>query len=65
MLAAAGLLIQFGIQAFINMGSTINLMPTKGMTLPFVSYGGSSLFALAIGMGMALALTRERPQGVL
>jgi cell division protein FtsW len=63
-LAAAGLLVQFGIQALINMGSTVNLMPTKGMTLPFVSYGGSSLFALAIGMGMALALTRERPQEV-
>ena len=63
-LAAAGLLVQFGIQALINMGSTVNLLPTKGITLPFVSYGGSSLFALAIGMGMALALTRERPQSV-
>ena len=63
-LAATGLLVQFGIQALINMGSTVNLMPTKGMTLPFVSYGGSSLFALAIGMGMALALTRERPRDI-
>ena len=63
-LAAAGLLVQFGIQALINMGSTVNLLPTKGMTLPFISYGGSSLFGLAAGMGMALALTRARPKGV-
>lgn len=63
-LAAAGLLVQFGIQALINMGSTVNLLPTKGMTLPFISYGGSSLFGLAAGMGMALALTRARPRGV-
>lgn len=63
-LAAAGLLVQFGVQALINMGSTVNLLPTKGMTLPFVSYGGSSLFALALGMGMALALTRNRPGGM-
>ena len=60
-LAVAGLLVQFGLQAIINMASTLNLMPTKGMTLPFVSYGGSSMMALAIGLGMVLALTRERP----
>ncbi|KZD07005.1 putative lipid II flippase FtsW [Oceanibaculum pacificum] len=60
MLAAAGLLAQFGVQALINMGSTLHLIPTKGMTLPFVSYGGSSLLALSVGMGMALALTRRR-----
>jgi cell division protein FtsW len=60
-LAVAGLLVQFGLQAIINMSSTLNLMPTKGMTLPFISYGGSSMFALAIGLGMVLALTRERP----
>ncbi|MBI5163958.1 MAG: cell division protein FtsW [Magnetospirillum sp.] len=59
-LAAAGLLTQFGLQALINMASTLRLMPTKGMTLPFISYGGSSLLALAFGMGMALALTRIR-----
>ena len=59
-LAVAGLLIQFGLQALINMGSTLHLIPTKGMTLPFISYGGSSLLALAIGMGMVLALTRRR-----
>jgi cell division protein FtsW len=59
-LAVAGLTVQFGIQALINMGSTLNLMPTKGMTLPFISYGGSSLLALALGMGMVLALTRRR-----
>jgi cell division protein FtsW len=60
MLAASGLLVQFGLQAFINMASTLHLMPTKGMTLPFLSYGGSSLMALALGMGMLLALTRRR-----
>jgi cell division protein FtsW len=64
-LAAGGLLVQFGVQALINMGSTVSLIPTKGMTLPFVSYGGSSMLALAIGMGMVLALTRERPGGAL
>jgi len=59
-LAVAGLLVQFGMQAIINMASTLNLMPTKGMTLPFISYGGSSMLALALGMGMVLALTRNR-----
>ena len=63
LLAASGLLVQFGLQAFINMASTLHLMPTKGMTLPFLSYGGSSLMALAIGMGMLLALTRRRVGG--
>ena len=61
LLAVAGLLAQFGLQALINMASTLHLMPTKGMTLPFISYGGSSLLALAIAMGMVLALTRKRP----
>jgi cell division protein FtsW len=60
MLAGAGLLTQFGLQAFVNMGSTLHLIPTKGMTLPFVSYGGSSVLAIAVGMGMLLALTRRR-----
>lgn len=59
-LAASGLVMQFGLQAIINMGSTLHLLPTKGMTLPFISYGGSSLIALGIGMGMLLALTRRR-----
>jgi cell division protein FtsW len=59
-LAATGLLVQFGLQALINMASSLRLMPTKGMTLPFLSYGGSSLLALALGMGMLLALTRRR-----
>jgi len=59
-LAATGLLTQFGLQAFINMGSSLHLIPTKGMTLPFVSYGGSSAVALALGMGFLLALTRRR-----
>ena len=60
MLGATGLLVQFGLQALINMGSTLRLMPTKGMTLPFISYGGSSLVAIALGIGMVLALTRRR-----
>jgi cell division protein FtsW len=59
-LAASGLLIQFGLQAVINLASTLHLMPAKGMTLPFISYGGSSLWALSFGMGMLLALTRKR-----
>ena len=61
LLATAGLLTQFGLQALINLGSTLNLMPTKGMTLPFISYGGSSMIAVSLGMGMVLALTRRRP----
>ena len=60
LLAATGLLTQFGLQAFINMASSLQLIPTKGMTLPFLSFGGSSLIALALGMGMVLALTRVR-----
>ena len=60
LLATSGLLVQFGLQAAINMASTLHLMPTKGMTLPFISYGGSSMLALALGMGMVLALTRKR-----
>lgn len=60
-LAATGLIVQFALQALVNMASTLSLIPTKGMTLPFISYGGSSLLALALGMGMLLALTRRRP----
>ena len=60
LLATSGLLVQFGLQAVINMGVNLRLMPTKGLTLPFVSYGGSSLLALAIALGMVLALTRRR-----
>lgn len=58
--AVSGLLMQFGIQAIINMGVALNLLPTKGMTLPFMSYGGSSMIAVAVAMGMMLALTRRR-----
>lgn len=60
-LAAGGLLVIFTTQAAINMGVNLNLIPAKGMTLPFVSYGGSSMLALAITAGMILALTRKRP----
>ena len=60
LIAASGLIIQFGLQAIINMASTLNLMPPKGMTLPFISYGGSSLVAMALNVGMLMALTRRR-----
>jgi cell division protein FtsW len=62
-LAVGGLFTQFGLQAFIHMGSTLGLLPPKGMTLPFISYGGSSMLALGLGTGMALALTRTRLPG--
>lgn len=58
-LSASGLAASFGLQSIINMASTLHLMPTKGMTLPFISYGGSSVFATAIGVGMLLAITRK------
>jgi cell division protein FtsW len=60
--AASGLAILFGLQSAINMAVNLHLMPAKGMTLPFVSYGGSSMISLAYGMGMLLAMTRERPR---
>jgi cell division protein FtsW len=62
---AAGLAILFGLQSAINMAVNLHLMPAKGMTLPFISYGGSSMISLAYGMGMLLALTRERPRAEL
>ena len=58
-LSAAALAASFGLQAIINMASSLHLMPTKGMTLPFISYGGSSLLATAFGLGMLLAITRK------
>lgn len=58
-LAAGGLLTMFGLQALIHMGSTLSLLPTKGMTLPFISYGGSSLLSMSVAFGMVLALTRR------
>jgi cell division protein FtsW len=60
-LAAAGLVTQFGLQALINMAVNVQLAPSKGMTLPFISYGGSSMVALSIGMGLLLAFTRRNP----
>jgi cell division protein FtsW len=62
-LAGTGLACTFGIQALINMSVAVRLVPAKGMTLPFVSYGGSSLIAMGIMAGMLLAFTRKRPQG--
>ena len=60
-LAAAGLTTQFGLQAIINMGVNAQIFPSKGMTLPFISYGGSSMLALCIGVGLLLAFTRRNP----
>jgi hypothetical protein len=62
-IAGTGLACAFGVQALINMGVAVRLLPAKGMTLPFVSYGGSSVIASGIAVGMLLALTRARPQG--
>lgn len=64
-LAAGGLVIGFGLQAFVNMASSLSLIPTKGMTLPFISYGGSAVLATSMQMGFLLALTRKRHQGDL
>jgi cell division protein FtsW len=61
-LATTGLVLMFGLQAAINMMVNVHLMPAKGMTLPFISYGGSSLLSLALGMGFLIALTRRRPR---
>jgi len=60
-LAGAGLVCQFGLQALINMAVNVHIAPSKGMTLPFISYGGSSMIALAIGFGLLLAFTRRNP----
>ncbi|MES2344295.1 MAG: putative lipid II flippase FtsW [Pseudomonadota bacterium] len=59
--AAAGLFVLVGEQAFINIAVNLNMIPTKGMTLPFISYGGSSMLAICLTLGLALALTRRRP----
>src|SRR5207244_12228739 len=63
--AAAGLAVLLGLQSAINMAVNLHLMPAKGMTLPLISYGGSPMISLAYGMGMLLALTRERPRAEL
>ncbi len=60
--SAAGLTMLFGIQSCINLAVNLHLMPAKGMTLPFISYGGSSLISLALGMGFLIAVTRKRPR---
>jgi cell division protein FtsW len=60
--ATAGLVMLFGLQSCINMAVNVHLMPAKGMTLPFVSYGGSSLISLSLGVGFLLAVTRKRPR---
>jgi cell division protein FtsW len=63
--AAAGLAMLFGLQSAINLSVNLHLIPAKGMTLPFISYGGSSMISLAYAMGMLLALTREQPRAAL
>ncbi|HVI33433.1 putative lipid II flippase FtsW [Phenylobacterium sp.] len=63
--AAAGLFVLVGQQAFINVAVNLNMIPTKGMTLPFISYGGSSMLAMGLTLGLALALTRRRPGAYL
>lgn len=60
--AASGLFVMMGLQALINIAVNLNIIPTKGMTLPFISYGGSSMLAMGLTLGMALALTRRRPR---
>ena len=60
-LAGTGLAVLFGLQAFVNVSVAVRLLPAKGMTLPFISYGGSSMLAAAVVMGALLALTRTRP----
>ncbi len=62
-LAGTGIVVVFSLQAMINIGVSLRLLPSKGMTLPFVSYGGSSLLATGLAIGMLLAFTRTRPQG--
>jgi cell division protein FtsW len=62
-LALSGLMMLFGFQALINMAVNVDLLPAKGMTLPFISYGGSSILAMALTMGLALGLARRRPEG--
>lgn len=59
-IASAGLLAQFGLQSFINMASALCIIPTKGMTLPFISYGGSSMLAISVAVGMILALSKKK-----
>ena len=62
LLAATGLIALSALQSMVNLGVNLSLLPANGMTLPFISYGGSSLCALALGMGLFLALTRRRPE---
>ena len=64
-MTGAGLVMLFGLQSFINMAVNLNLIPPKGMTLPFLSYGGSSLLSIAITTGLLLAVTRKRPKAAL
>ncbi len=59
-IAVIGIIAQFGLQAVINIGVTLNLLPTKGMTLPFISYGGSSTLAISVAIGMLLSLTKRK-----
>lgn len=64
-LATGGLLVMFGLQALVHIGANIQMLPAKGMTLPFISYGGSSLLAISFTMGMVLSLTRRQPKATI
>ena len=64
-LASVGLLAQFGLQSFVNIASALHLIPTKGMTLPFISYGGSSMLAASITAGLILALGRKKSNALI
>ena len=63
-LASSGLIILFGLQTLIHIAVNLSLIPAKGMTLPFISYGGSSILAMGIGMGMFLCLTKKTKQNL-
>lgn len=64
-LAVGGILAMFGLQAFVHMGSSLHILPTKGMTLPFISYGGSSIIAMGLSMGVVLGLTRRQTKSTI
>ena len=65
MLTVVGLVFEISLQSLINISSTLDLIPTKGMTLPFISYGGSSMLSVATSCGIILCMTKRRIDGVI